>query len=338
VDVAPVSDAQIQGRSNGVAAMQLGLTTFWALGTATACGPTSIGRLLRCAPHVSLRGQWTPAKARRSATLGTWAGGGSEGRFVQLQRLKIGGVSAALVAVTLAGCGGSTKTVIETPSTPTSSGNPPASSTPTDSTPTESTPTAFPQIFHGNGQQNLGTINVSADTTISWNCPSCGDTNFIINNAKSDPNEIVTNGLDQTQGVDPLPAGVYHTVVVDTTGGPWTVAIGTTAPPPNGSSSTPSPSAPAQGTTQCDPNVSVSGTDCGFAQNTFYEYWKHGGTTTFSVYDPSAGTSYSVSCSVSGQISCSTDQGATVTFAQSAISAYSQGQADAYAKSHDLGP
>ena len=35
-----------------------------------------------------------------------------------------------------------------------------------------------------------------------------------------------TNGLDQTRGVDPLPAGTYHTVVVNTDApGPWTVRI-----------------------------------------------------------------------------------------------------------------
>ena len=140
--------------------------------------------------------------------------------------------------------------------------------------------------------------------------------------------------------MDTLPAGVYHTVVVNTTGGPWTVAIGASAPAPNGASPTPtqSSSPSAQGATQCDPNISVSGADCAFAENTFYEYWKNAGGGTFSVYDPSAGTSYTVSCGSSGDITCTTAQGATVNFTQSSIAAYTQRDANAYASSHRLGP
>jgi hypothetical protein len=66
---------------------------------------------------------------------------------------------------------------------------------------------------------------VPTDSTISWTCPGCGNDNFIINNAESDAGFIPTNGLDQTSGVDPISAGTYHTVVVDTTGGSWTVTI-----------------------------------------------------------------------------------------------------------------
>ena len=83
-----------------------------------------------------------------------------------------------------------------------------------------------PQVFHGTGQKSLGTINVPTDTTISWSCPSCGNENFIINNANSDSGTISTNALNQTSGVDPISAGAYHTVVVDTTSGPWTVTVG----------------------------------------------------------------------------------------------------------------
>ena len=104
------------------------------------------------------------------------------------------------------------------------------------------------QVFQGTGQQALGTIVVPTDTTISWSCPACANNNFIINNAQSDVNAIATNGLNQTNGVDPLPAGTYHTVVVDTTGGPWTVTIGgATSPTPAApSATTPSP-APSSG-------------------------------------------------------------------------------------------
>lgn len=88
-----------------------------------------------------------------------------------------------------------------------------------------STSAAGAQVFTGSGQQNLGTITVPQDTTVSWTCDSCGSDNFIISDAASDDGMFTTNGLDQTSGVDPLSAGTYHTVVVDTTGGPWTVTI-----------------------------------------------------------------------------------------------------------------
>ena len=104
------------------------------------------------------------------------------------------------------------------------------------------------QVFQGTGQQALGTIVVPADTTISWSCPACASSNFIINNAQSDVNAIPTNGLNQTGGVDPLPAGTYHTVVVDTTGGPWTVTVGSaTSAIPAGPSTTTSSPAPSSG-------------------------------------------------------------------------------------------
>ena len=81
------------------------------------------------------------------------------------------------------------------------------------------------QHFSGTNQQNLGTISVPTDSTLSWSCPGCSDTNFIINNADGDSGFIPTNGFEQVQGVDPISAGEYHTVVVDTTGGSWTIEI-----------------------------------------------------------------------------------------------------------------
>lgn len=254
-----------------------------------------------------------------------------------------------LTGATVSGCAGATTTVVEKSAAPTPASNASASSAPSESTPTPSSPAPVkPLIFHGSGQQDLGTITVPSDSTISWSCPTCGNTNFIINNAQSDGNQIPTNGLDQTQGVDPLPAGVYHTVVVDTTGGSWTVAIGLGAAPTP--SSTPSVSAtaapssqassPAQGAAvQCDANISVSGAaDCSFAENTFYEYWAHHGATTFSVYSRSARALSTVSCAAGSDIVCTTDHGATVTFSQSAIDAYTQSEATAYANSGKLGP
>jgi predicted RNA-binding Zn-ribbon protein involved in translation (DUF1610 family) len=116
------------------------------------------------------------------------------------------------------------------------------------STPPATTPAATPpktQAFAGTGQKSLGTIVVPTDTVISWSCPSCGNDNFIINNAQSDANIIPTNALDQTSGVDPISAGTYHTVVVDTSSGPWTVTVGSgTSKAPSGASSGPAATTP----------------------------------------------------------------------------------------------
>ena len=228
-------------------------------------------------------------------------------------------------------------------------------------------PTPAPaQIFHGSGQQDIGTITVPTDSTISWNCPSCGNTNFIIDNAKSDADYIPTNALDQTQGVDTVSAGVYHTVVVDTTGGPWTVAIGTTAPAPPTSSSAPPqssssgpPSAsaaadtqPASGTiatlpNQCSPGLSATeAISCGLASNLFYEYYKaeqSGGTTALSAWSSATRQYYDASCSsANGLITCSvsgtSDPNAQVEITQAALDAYSPQQASSYAAKSDLGP
>jgi ADP-ribosyl-[dinitrogen reductase] hydrolase len=82
------------------------------------------------------------------------------------------------------------------------------------------------KVFNGTGQQLLGTIVVPADTTISWSCPNAEETYFIVKNASADVDRIPTTAIHQTRGIDLLPAGTYHTVLVDTTAGPWRVTIG----------------------------------------------------------------------------------------------------------------
>lgn len=251
-----------------------------------------------------------------------------------------------LLSATGAGCATTATKTVTTSAGATSAGTASAGA----ATTSNSTAAVPRQVFHGSGQKDLGTITVASDSTISWNCPGCGGTNFIINNAKSDDNPIPTNALDETHGVDPIPAGTYHTVVVDTDGGAWTVAIGETAPAPDsggadssGSGGTGSSgSFQAQsGFTQCDANVAArSGTtDCPFAENTFYEYWAHHGASTISVYSPNTGGSFSVHCNSDGdQVDCGTDQGGEVQFSQSSIDAYTSDQAAGYAASHKLGP
>jgi hypothetical protein len=87
------------------------------------------------------------------------------------------------------------------------------------------------QVFHGTGQKGLGTIVVPVASTVSWSCPSCATAqegigaNFIVENAKGDENSIGVNGLKETHGVTPISAGTYHTVVVNTQAGAWTVRI-----------------------------------------------------------------------------------------------------------------
>lgn len=242
--------------------------------------------------------------------------------------------------------GGGSKTVIQQAPPVQTVTAPPAKAdtTSSDTTPTQGTPArARSQTFQGTGQKNLGTIVVDTDSTISWNCPSCGNTNFIINNAQSDDSSISTNGLNQTQGVDPIAAGTYHTVVVSTDAGPWTVSIGSTAKTPTSggsSSSQNSASAPTpDGYSQCDANIGVkSGATCPFAENVFYQYFAHHGANTMSVKSPTTHTFFGVTCSSSsGTIDCTTDRGGQIRFSQSSIDSYTQAQADSYAASHDVG-
>jgi hypothetical protein len=177
-------------------------------------------------------------------------------------------VVAAVGGLALGGCVASTTTTViqkpaPSPSSPPGS-NVSGSGSSGSQTPANPVPPDRPQVFHGSGQQALGTITVPADSTISWNCPGCGNTNFIINNAQSDDNHIPTNGLNQTQGVDPISAGTYHTVVIDTTGGPWTVAIGANAQPPPETQGPPSGSAPSsQGSSSSAGTTTPPGTVTG---------------------------------------------------------------------------
>jgi hypothetical protein len=87
------------------------------------------------------------------------------------------------------------------------------------------------KTYTGEGQKNLGTIVVPVSSTVSWECPGCATAqegigaNFIIENATSDHKDFGVNGLKETHGVSPLEPGEYHTVVVNTQGGAWTVRI-----------------------------------------------------------------------------------------------------------------
>jgi hypothetical protein len=87
------------------------------------------------------------------------------------------------------------------------------------------------KIYTGEGQKNLGTIVVPVSSTVSWECSSCATAqegtgaNFIIENASSDGKDFGVNALKETHGVSPIEPGTYHTVVVNTQAGAWTVKI-----------------------------------------------------------------------------------------------------------------
>jgi hypothetical protein len=97
---------------------------------------------------------------------------------------------------------------------------------------------------------------------------------------------------------------------------------------------------PSSGFTQCDANIGVKAatTTCGFAQNTFFEYWTSGEAPDIQVYSPATKRAFTTHCAVSnGTVRCTTNDGGAVRFSVAAVDRYDQDQADAYALSHDLG-
>lgn len=90
----------------------------------------------------------------------------------------------------------------------------------------------------------------------------------------------------------------------------------------------------------CDSNIEAARprTSCGFAQNTFYEYWTASGATSLRVYSPAAARWFTTDCSSSGfRITCHTADGGRVRFPSAAVDSYSSEQAARYAASHDVG-
>jgi hypothetical protein len=81
------------------------------------------------------------------------------------------------------------------------------------------------QTFHGVGTENIGTIHVPVESTLTWNCATCGGANFQIFNDASDAGMIPVNGLDQTSGKTVIDAGDYHSVQINTEGQDWSLTI-----------------------------------------------------------------------------------------------------------------
>lgn len=80
------------------------------------------------------------------------------------------------------------------------------------------------KTYSGSGGENIGTIHLSTESTLHWECACSGD-NFQIFNSAGDENNITVNALNQTSGETHLDEGTYHDVVVNTEGESWTIHI-----------------------------------------------------------------------------------------------------------------
>lgn len=228
-------------------------------------------------------------------------------------------IAVLFASVAIAGCASTTSTSTSAPTASQASPPPqvPTDTTPTDTTPTDTTPTDTRGA--GCGQDNNDS-------------PPC------------DPYNPPDNFCDSHDCIPNYANGSGY--VVQCNDGTWSHSGGRRgACSDHGGESSGSPSASSAGTpagyTQCDQHIAAAAatTDCPFAENTFYEYWAHQGDSSFSVYSPNTGTSFSVHCSSNGgQVDCSTDQGGDVQFSQSSVDSYTSSQAASYAATHQLAP
>ena len=100
------------------------------------------------------------------------------------------------------------------------------------------------------------------------------------------------------------------------------------------------------GMRSCDQNISADAdTSCGFASNTFYEYWRatggdpEAGEQSVEVWSPATQQSYVQICTNDGsEVDCTHNNGDEVQFSSASVMAYTASQAKAYAASADVGP
>lgn len=129
----------------------------------------------------------------------------------------------ALIIVSVLVIGGIASAASSHKSTgPTSS---PALVTTTDTGSSATTPTtttskapAAPQTFRGNGSENLGTINVPTDSTLTWSEPGGNQTGFAVSSDPTDNLDIINFDQHGTSGKDAVSAGTYKNVSVDADG------------------------------------------------------------------------------------------------------------------------
>jgi rubrerythrin len=79
------------------------------------------------------------------------------------------------------------------------------------------------KVLTGSATENLGTVDVEAESTLTWNCEGCGESNFIINSS-SGPSPVLVNSLKETSGHTVVDEGTYKDFEVSGTG-PWTIKI-----------------------------------------------------------------------------------------------------------------
>jgi hypothetical protein len=89
-----------------------------------------------------------------------------------------------------------------------------------------STPPPAPSghTFHGVDNENIGTIHVAQDSTLTWTNPGGSSSNFIINNDFNDDNLIDVNSLNHSSGKTAISAGDYTKVDVVASGA-WSFTI-----------------------------------------------------------------------------------------------------------------
>ena len=85
-------------------------------------------------------------------------------------------------------------------------------------------PHVKPQVFTGNGAENLGTIVVPTDSTLTWNCGSCTQTGMqILANGQGLGNDIEVMQT-ATSGKSAVSADTYRNVTVNADG-PFTIKL-----------------------------------------------------------------------------------------------------------------
>lgn len=79
------------------------------------------------------------------------------------------------------------------------------------------------KVFNGSATENLGTVNIETESTLTWNCEGCTESNFIINSS-SGPTNVLVNALNETSGHTIIDEGSYKDFDVEGNGS-WTVRI-----------------------------------------------------------------------------------------------------------------
>ena len=79
------------------------------------------------------------------------------------------------------------------------------------------------KVLTGSASENMGTVDVETESTLTWNCEGCGESNFIINSS-SGPSSVLVNSLKETSGQTVIDEGTYKDFQVEGEGA-WTVRI-----------------------------------------------------------------------------------------------------------------